>query len=300
MFDKKSVGWFLLVTFGLTWGIEGVMLARGVSFERIPPLFFQYVVAGLMWAPTLGAVFVRKVILKESLRVPEARMHLGALRPYIAVLIIIPVIFAAVYAVTVLLGLGELDLGLKTFLAQVELVSGQPVDLPVPALVMIAGILLISIFAGPFLNSVAAFGEEYGWRGFLLPKLLPLGRGPAHLIGGVIWGLWHAPIVLMGFNYPGYPWAGVVWMCVLTTLLGVFESEWTLRYNSVLLASFIHGVFNSQAYGIWRLIVPNTHPLLGGFTGLVGLAALAVLAAWAWRNHVALNQGYTTIKEKLT
>lgn len=288
MFDKKSVGWFLFITFALTWGIEGIVLASGVSFDRFPPLFFQYAVAGLMWAPTLGAILVRKVILKESLRVPEARLRLGALRPYLIVMAVMPVMFAVVYAITVLLGLGTLDMSLKTFMAQIESVSGQPLDLPAPAWVMIAGILLSSIFAAPFLNSVFALGEEYGWRGFLLPKLLPLGRWQAHLIGGVIWGLWHAPLVLMGFNYPGYPWAGVVWMCVLTTLLGVLESEWTLRYDSILLASFIHGVFNSQVYGVWRVIVPNASPLLGGFTGLVGLAALAALAAWAWRDRVVL------------
>ena len=85
----------------------------------------------------------------------------------------------------------------------------------------------------------------------------------------------------MGFNYPGHPWAGVLWMCVLTILLGIFESEWTLRYGSVLLASFIHGTFNSQVYGIWRVIVPDAHPLLGGFGGLVGLGAMAIFAIWA-------------------
>jgi membrane protease YdiL (CAAX protease family) len=286
MFDKKSVFWFLLVTFGLTWGIEAIPLARGVSFERIPSFFIQYMVAALMWAPTAGAVFVRKVILHESLRVPEARLHRGPLHPYLVVMLIMPVLFAFVYALTVLLGLGTLDLSLKTFLAQVEAVAGQPMTSDAPAGSVIAGIFIASVLIAPFLNGAAAFGEEYGWRGFLLPKLLPLGRWQAHLIGGVIWGLWHAPLVLMGFNYPGYPWAGVVWMCGLTTLLGVFESEWTLRYHSTLLASFIHGAFNSQAYGIWRVIVPNAQPLLGGITGLIGLAGLAVVAAWSWRERV--------------
>ena len=157
-----------------------------------------------------------------------------------------------------------------------------------PAPIVVTGIFLGSVTIAPFINSLFAFGEEYGWRGFLLPKLLPLGRWPAHLIGGIIWGLWHAPLVLMGFNYPSHPWSGVVWMCVLTILLGIFESEWTLRYGSVLLASFIHGTFNSQVYRIWRVIVPDAHPLLGGIGGLIGLGALAVLAAWAWKNRVLL------------
>lgn len=284
--DKRSTGCFLLVTFGLTWGVEGAMLAQGVSFERVPPLLAQGAVAGLMWAPALGAVFARKVILRESLRVPQARLRLGSLRPYGWTMVLIPLLFALVYGLTVLLGWGHLDLSLETFLAQMEGATGQRPELPIPAPALIALLFCASVLIAPFLNSLFAFGEEYGWRGFLLPQLLPLGRWPAHLIGGLIWGLWHAPIVLMGFNYPGHPWAGVVWMCGLTTLMGIFESEWTLRYDSVLLASFIHGAFNSQAYGIWRVIVPDAHPLLGGFGGLAGLAGLAVLAALAWRNRV--------------
>ena len=283
----KAIASFLVITFGITWTVEGVLLMRGVSFERVPPPLLGYLLAGLMWAPAVGAVVTRKVILRESLRVPEARLHLGNLRPYGIVMTLMPVMFTLSYGFTVLLGLGHLDLSLTTFLAQIE-ATGRSMGSQPPAPVVITGIVAGSVLIAPFINSVFAFGEEYGWRGFLLPKLLPLGRWPAHLIGGIIWGLWHAPLVAMGFNYPGYPWAGIVWMCVLTTFLGIFESEWTLRYNSILLASFIHGTFNSQVYGIWRVIVPDAHPLLGGFGGLIGLAALALIAGWAWKDRVTL------------
>ena len=279
----------MLITFGLTWGVEGVLLARGFSFERNTPIL-PYTVALLMWAPTIGAILTRKVILGESLRVPEARVRVGVLAPYAVVMAVTPIVFALVYGLTVTLGLGHLDLSLKTFLARLETMAGHSLGPQPPARLVIAGIALGSVIVAPFLNSVFAFGEEYSWRGFLLPQLLPLGRWPAHLIGGAIWGLWHAPLVLMGFNYPGFHWTGVVWMCILTTLLGIFESEWTLRFNSVLLASFIHGTFYSQVYGVWRVIVPDAQPLLGGFGGLVGLGALAVLAALAWRHRVTLIQ----------
>jgi len=264
------------------------LLAGGVSFEHVPPVFLGYAVAALMWAPAVGAAITRKVILRESLRPPEARLRLGTWRPYAIVMVIMPALFAVVYGLTVLLGFGSLDLTLKTFLTQVHRMSGRPLAPQPPASVLIVGISLASFLVAPFINAVFAFGEEYGWRGFLLPKLLPLGIVRAHLIGGVVWGLWHAPLILMGFNYPGYPVVGIVLMGVLTTFLGIFESEWTLRYNSILLAAFIHGAFNSQAYGVWRLIVPDANPLLGGFGGLVGLGGLAVLAAWAWRDRVSL------------
>jgi uncharacterized protein len=287
-FDKESILAFLLITFGITWGAEGIMLARGVSFLNAPPIMTQYIVALLMWAPAIGAAITRRFILHESLRVPEARLRPGPWKPYLAVMLAMPLLFALVYGVTVLAGFGTADLSLNTFIAQLEKATSQALPQHPPSGIIIMALFSASVLVTPFFNSIFAFGEEYGWRGFLLPKLLPLGRTRAHLIGGVIWGLWHAPLVLMGFNYPGFPWIGVVMMCALTTLLGIFESEWTLKYNSVLLASFIHGAFNAQAYGIWRVIVPGAQPLLGGLGGLVGLAGVAMLAAWGLRDRVKL------------
>ena len=147
----------------------------------------------------------------------------------------------------------------------------------------------------PLLNSETAARCELRCR--VTPKateadlLRPLGEietVDTHLVKGVIKVLWHAPLVLMGFNYPGRPRTGIVWMRVLTTLLGIVESEWTLHHNTILRASFIHGAFNSQVYGIWRVIVPDPRPLLSGFGGLIGLGAMAVVAAWALRHRVSL------------
>lgn len=289
--QAKVLFWFLVITFGLTWGVEGVMLASGFSFVGVPPILAQYLVAGLMWAPALGAALVRRFVLHESLRASDARMHFGPLRPYLLVWLVAPIGFALVYALTVLLRLGTLDLSLQTLLGMMAAASGQPIELPMPAPAMILLLFALSSLVSPIVNSVFAFGEEYGWRGFLLPHLLPLGRWQTHLISGIIWGLWHAPLILMGFNYPGYPWSGILWMCGLTTLIGIIENEWTLRYNSTLLAAFIHGAFNSQAYGIWRIIVPDAQPLLGGMTGLVGFLVLAVIVGWVVRLNYEQTSG---------
>ncbi|MFN8442828.1 MAG: CPBP family intramembrane glutamic endopeptidase [Caldilineaceae bacterium] len=279
----KALLWFLIITFGLTWGVEGVMLASGFSFLGVPPILAQYLVAGLMWAPAIGAALVRRFVLHESLRVADARLHVGPLRPYLWVLLATPVGFALVYTITLLLRLGTLDLSLQSLLHMMETASGTSVALPMPAPQFILLLFVLSSLVSPFINSIFAFGEEYGWRGFLLPHLLPLGSWQTHLISGILWGLWHAPLILMGFNYPGYPWWGILWMCGLTTLIGIIENEWTLRYNSTILAAFIHGAFNSQAYGIWRIIVPDAQPLLGGMTGLVGFVVLASVVTWVLR-----------------
>jgi membrane protease YdiL (CAAX protease family) len=76
------------------------------------------------------------------------------------------------------------------------------------------------------LVSVAALGEEGGWRGYMMPKLINImGRGKALLLGGIIWGLWHAPLTCIGHNfgtdYPGFPFVGIIKMCIFCTLMGI-------------------------------------------------------------------------------
>ena len=143
-----------------------------------------------------------------------------------------------------------------------------------------------AILVGLVINGVFGFGEELGWRGYLLPKLMPLGKWKAYILVGVIWGFWHAPLILVGFNYSGFPILGVVAMIGMTTTLGFYINEMTLRHRSSILAGWMHGAFNGQFYGIWRILFPNVHPLLGGVTGLIGMCVWAGLGlAVAQRAH---------------
>lgn len=139
---------------------------------------------------------------------------------------------------------------------------------------ILSAVFISSLFVAPLMNSIFGFGEEFGWRGYLLPKLMPLGKFKAYTILGVIWGLWHAPLIVVGFNYPGYPILGILGMMGMTTAFGIFVNELSLRHHSSILAGWIHGVFNSQVYGIWRILFPSVNPLLGGITGLVGIIVL--------------------------
>ena len=86
---------------------------------------------------------------------------------------------------------------------------------------------LAAIFTG-VIGSFAAFGEEGGWRAYMMPKLIKLFGGKKALpliIGGIIWGLWHAPLTCIGHNfgtdYPGFPFLGILMMCAFCILMGV-------------------------------------------------------------------------------
>ena len=148
---------------------------------------------------------------------------------------------------------------------------------------MLLGLFVASLLVAPFFNSLIALGEEIGWRGYLLPRLMPLGKVRAYLLLGIIWGLWHMPLVLIGFTYPGQPILGTLAFVAMTTALGIYINELTLQNNSCILAAWAHGIFNCQKLGVWSLLFPRVNPLLGGFSGVIGIAVWLGLGWWQMR-----------------
>jgi membrane protease YdiL (CAAX protease family) len=136
-----------------------------------------------------------------------------------------------------------------------------------------------SVLLAPLLAIVITFGEEYGWRGYLQTELFKLGRRRGVVLLGVIWGAWHWPIILMGYNYPGHPLLGVVLMTLYTTGLAVVLGYAVLRSGSVLLASYLHGL-NNQVLAY--LFVMGLRPFDAAYAfgiGTYGVVALAIVAA---------------------
>ena len=126
--------------------------------------------------------------------------------------------------------------------------------------------------------SFAAFGEEGGWRGYMMPKLMKImGRGKALIFGGVIWGLWHAPLTCIGHNfgtdYPGFPYVGIVKMCIMCVLMGIILTYITEKSGSVWPAAIMHAVANSGPSILAGYINPDLAPntFLGRNAGFIGL-----------------------------
>lgn len=115
---------------------------------------------------------------------------------------------------------------------------------------MIVFIPIVSILQGTMI-SFAAFGEEGGWRGYMMPKLMKLmGTKKAVFTGGIIWGLWHAPLTCVGHNfgtdYPGFPYLGIVIMCISCICLGIVLTYITVKSGSVWPAAIMHAVNNAN------------------------------------------------------
>ena len=142
--------------------------------------------------------------------------------------------------------------------------------------------LIISLLIG----SLIAFAEEIGWRGYLLPHLLPIGRTRALLISGLLHGIWHLPLMLMT---PFYHGSGnrliVVTLFLLTlTAAGIFYGYLRLQSGSVWPAALAHGAFNTF-WGMFTALtvavgLPLTLEYLAGETGLFTLVGVVVMMGW--------------------
>jgi uncharacterized protein len=190
-----------------------------------------------------------------------------------------PLLVALAIACSALLGVLSVDVdGLSLFREQLDATGVDPRALPEPRVVAAAQIAA-ALLVAPAINAIPAFGEEWGWRGWLLPRLIGLGTWPALLLSGVIWGIWHAPLTLLGYNYPALgAWAAP--MFVGFCVLGGVVIGWLRLYSgSVWPAAVAHGALNATG-GTIVLIGDAAAPpnlAVAGITGLVGWALLALL-----------------------
>jgi len=141
--------------------------------------------------------------------------------------------------------------------------------------------LLQGLIAGVTINAVAGFGEELGWRGLLQKELAFLGFWRSSVLIGFIWGIWHAPLILQGHNYPQHPTTGVLMMTLWCMLLAPIFSYIRVKARSVVAAAILHGTLNAT-YGLAIVLIRGGDDLTTGVTGLPGFVVLAAVILILW------------------
>jgi membrane protease YdiL (CAAX protease family) len=142
------------------------------------------------------------------------------------------------------------------------------------------------IVLGPFLGLLVSFGEEYGWRGYLQPALYGLGKVKAVALLGVIWGIWHWPVIWMGYNFPGNPVLGSLLMVLYCEGLGFFLGYAVLKAKGVWIAAFLHALSNQAlSYFAGMVYTPNDMAWSFGI-GVPGLGVLALVVLLILRDPV--------------
>ena len=152
-------------------------------------------------------------------------------------------------------------------------------SLPIGPTGALAFTLLSGMLAGITINALFAFGEEVGWRGYLLKQFKGKSFLGTAVIIGIVWGLWHAPLILMGHNYPQHPQWGVLMMVVMSIPLSFIIQYFRVKSGSVIVAAVMHGTFNALAGMAYIFIdMNNWNDLIDASCGLTGICSLLVVA----------------------
>lgn len=275
--ERKALLWFLGIAFGFSWILFAVPLLFG------QPGSPQHQIAALpawalaMWGPGLGALIATRYAAEEPLKVLNLG-QLGGKRFYLWAWLLPPALAILTGLLTRAIGVGRLDLSFSIIR---EAMASAPGGDTIPVEAVVAIQIFFSLTLAPLINTLFAMGEELGWRGFLLPNLMREGgQWRAIGISGVIWGLWHAPAILQGHNYPGQPLLGVPMMVVFTVLLGAILSWLYLETESPWAPALAHGSINASA-GLPLLFLQNVDIVVGGtVSSLIGWLPLAAFVGW--------------------
>ncbi|MEQ4716467.1 CPBP family intramembrane glutamic endopeptidase [Nonomuraea sp. B19D2] len=279
---KRPLLIFIVLAFGLSWAVAlPLWLGDGLASPQL-----AWVATLMMFTPTagvLGVWAVSRTPFREWAR--QTGLTFGDRKKRTAVLLVVtwlgvPLLAFLAMGLSAAAGLVSLDLDQLSLLRSALRAQGvqAPADLGTVAVLQI----VVAVVAGPVLNAIPALGEEWGWRGWLLPRLVSSNGMLAGLVfTGAIWGVWHAPLTLLGYNYPRLGSWSALFFIGFCVLFGVLIGWLRLRTGSVWPSVVAHGSLNAVAPPALLLGDAAAPPneVLVGVTGLVGWGLLALAGA---------------------
>jgi uncharacterized protein len=256
MSDRNQALVFIVSVLAISWGFEAFIIANG----GVRNFGLLWIVA-LMCIPGVLSIVLR-LILKSGFgdvgfRIGKGRYYLYAMA--------IPLLLALLVAL---------------ISAAFDIRNFSPVSLEQFTQL---GPILLSVLG---LGLIGALGEEVGWRGFLLPKMISGGIKNPYLFSGLVWASWHLPLIAFG----GFYQADNALLMALIYGVGIIAmsyvfSELRVRSGSVWVAAIVHAVHNfffQFMVPVLLLTVPGSRSDLWDMaTGDTGLS-IAVLYASAY------------------
>lgn len=241
----------------------------------------QLLVVALMWVPTVASI-VARALCREGLDDLGLRLGARAATRWLPIAWLGPVAVGAIaYGIAWASGLAR---------------YAMPEELPLGLVIeggdalRFAANLGLALTFGALANTIGTLGEELGFRSYLLPRLIDAGLPRPVLLSGLIWALWHAPLILSGQYAAGpLPWLAVLLFCVSATAMAYALATLRLASGSVWPAVLLHSSWNAVIMGAFDYASEaGSATLWIGESGiLVALVAILLSAAIAkTRVHV--------------
>src|SRR5262245_48750977 len=293
--NVKKVALFLGLTYASTYLLAiGYFQAGGTV--KGPGILIVAVL--YMFMPALSAVVVQKLIYKAPLKQP-LRINWRPNRWFLVAWLLPLVIAVATFGLALLFPGVTFSPDKQDSFRHLLLKPAQfGIEIGTNRFAWAVFLTLLQgLVTGITIGSLAGFGEELGWRGFLQRELGGLGFWKASAIIGLVWGFWHAPLIVQGFNYPEHPWAGVFLTNVATLLSAPLFAYVCLKANSVVAAAIFHGTGNGMSV-LATMGLEGGNDLLVGCTGLAGFlvllaANIGLVVFDRWFGGKAITRGFS-------
>ncbi len=257
---SKGVIWFLGLAFAGAWIPWEIALAAGIP---VYSTWFQIAALPGAFAPAIATIVVRKWITREGFG--DAGLRLNFERwPYHVFGLLLPFVVMGVVA----LEANVLSVAAPNF-------SKLLVTAPLLVLVAVA-------------STPVFWGEEFGWRGYLQLRLFAGRPLLAAVATGLIWAVWHYPVLLRGYDYPGHPFDGAAVFTVGTVLVSIIFGWLRNATGSVWTTSLAHAAINAIGGGLGLVLFGRDHPVLVGYFSVLSLPALGLLCIWiVWTGRLS-------------
>jgi len=268
---------YILISFGFSWIVFLSVIL--LQLKATDPIAVILMVLG-MFGPFLASFIVTKFLKKESFTEKIGLKFKINRWFFVSWFIFVFIIFLTIF-ISTLFPKVSFSLKMEGFFEKYSYLLKDPSSLKMkeqmeskPILFFILAIIQ-SLFAGITINALAAFGEESGWRGFLLNEYKEKSFIEASIRIGLIWGVWHSPVVANGLNYPQHPQIGVFMMIIWCILLTFIFNYLRIKSKTVLSSAVIHGTLNAMA-GFSILYIIGGNDITVGITGLAGFLSLLI------------------------
>ena len=288
--EKQGFGLYFLFAFGMAWLLQ--VYASLLFLRDGNAAAYQLLLVVSMFCPLVSVLLVQKFWLHQPTGI-SWRPRLKGNGRYLLAAWFGPAVFTVLAAVLYFAVFPHrLDLsGSWLATAYGGEMDAQTLrrELGVSNLSYMLETGLFAVTLAPVINMFAALGEEAGWRGYMMPHLkAQLGLLNGRLLGGVIWGVWHWPLMLLvgyeyGTNYLGAPVLGLFVWCIVCFALNTLLDWLYEKTGCIWVPSIAHGAFNAVA----ALFVVLTNPadsyynVLGPAPiGLIGMLPMLAAAVW--------------------
>lgn len=276
---RRGLALYFAILIPITALLEGIIISRG---EFAPWVLF------LMFTPTLASVIAR-LTLREGFG--DVSFRVGGRRGVQAILLalILPVIVGLVaYGIAWSIGLAEFT---------------PPAASTFPGItnpLALLGLQFVSVLNIGFLIALLlAAGEEIGWRGYMLTRLIDARVPQPVLVSGLIWGLWHVPLILSGLYAAGpNPLVSALWFMVAITVSSFLYAKLRLATGSIWPVIMLHGAWNNTIQSVFDGSTSGEGATFwvgeSGILVMLTIIVVVVLLARTWRADAVSSQNEVT------